>query len=109
MSQFPPPPATPPIQPGPMTGMRAHRGVLILVLGILGLVVCLICGIIAWVMGSADIREMESGRMDPSGLGLTKAGKICGIVSVALNVLLLVVLLALFALGLFAGVSQSGM
>jgi len=66
--------------------MRPHRGVLILVLGILGLVCCFILGIIAWVMGSGDLREMDAGRMDPSGRGLTQAGKICGIISVVLTI-----------------------
>jgi len=66
--------------------MRPHRGVLILVLGILGLLCCFILGIIAWVMGSGDLREMDAGRMDPSGRGLTQAGKICGIISVVLAI-----------------------
>jgi len=66
--------------------MRPHRGVLILVFGILGLVCCMIFGIVAWVMGSSDLREMDAGRMDPSGRGLTQAGKICGIISVALAI-----------------------
>ena len=51
--------------------LRPHRGGLILALGILGLVCCFICGIIAWVMGSNDLKEMAAGRMDPSGQGLT--------------------------------------
>ena len=67
--------------------LRPHRGVLILVLGILGIVCCFICGIIAWVMGSNDLKEMSAGRMDASGQGLTQAGKICGIVSVVLVIL----------------------
>jgi len=62
--------------------IRPHRGVLVLVFGIVGIVCCLIFGIIAWVMGSSDLREMDAGRMDPSGRGLTQAGKICGIISV---------------------------
>ena len=74
--------AQPPMQP-----LRPHRGVLILVLGILGIVCCLICGIVAWVMGNGDLREMDAGRMDPSGRGLTQAGKICGIISVVLAIL----------------------
>ncbi len=69
---------------------RPHRGVLILVLGILGLVCCVITGIIAWVMANTDLREMDAGRMDPEGRGLTTAGKICGIISVALWLLWLV-------------------
>jgi hypothetical protein len=63
-------------------GQQQHRGTLILVLGILGLVICPILGIIAWVMGSGDLKQMQAGRMDPEGRGLTQAGKILGIVSV---------------------------
>jgi len=37
--------------------LRPHRGTLILVLGILGLVCCFICGIVAWVMGSSAGRQ----------------------------------------------------
>jgi len=73
-------------QPGPVRGVAAHRGILILVLGILGLVICFVIGIFAWTMGNQDLREMSAGRMDPSGEGLTKAGKICGMVSVLLAV-----------------------
>ncbi len=64
--------------------VRPHRGAMVLVFGILGLVCCFILGIVAWVMGSGDLREMDAGRMDPSGRGLTQAGKICGIISVVL-------------------------
>ena len=60
---------------------------MILVLGILGIVCCPIIGIVAWVMGNGDLQEMEAGRMDPSGEGITKAGKICGIISAVLLVL----------------------
>jgi hypothetical protein len=64
--------------------MQPHRGSTILVLGILGIVVCQICGIIAWVMANKDIPLMQSGAMDPAGMEQAKAGKICGIISVAL-------------------------
>jgi hypothetical protein len=76
MSQFPP------TTPGSM--VQPHRGTLILVLGILGIVVCFICGIVAWVMGNQDLRAMAAGTMDRSGEGTTKAGKICGMISVIL-------------------------
>ncbi len=80
--------------------LAPHRGAMILVFGILGIVLCFILGIIAWVMGNADLRAMAEGRMDASGEGLVKAGKICGIVSVVLQLvglgiwLLFVVLIA---------------
>ncbi len=67
--------------------LQPHRGVLILVFGILGLCVCFLFGIAAWVMGNADMEAMDRGMMDPEGRGLTQAGKICGMVSVILNVI----------------------
>jgi len=85
MTQSQQPPAMPPLQPGMQpTALRPHRGGAILALGIVGLVVCFICGIIAWVMGNADLREMAAGRMDRSGQGLTNTGRICGMVGVIL-------------------------
>ncbi|MDH4241094.1 MAG: DUF4190 domain-containing protein [Phycisphaerae bacterium] len=79
--------------------LAPHRGVVVLVLGILGIVVCFICGIIAWVMGNNDLRQMDAGTMDPTGRGLTQAGKICGMIScilviVGIVIWLLIVLLA---------------
>lgn len=71
--------------------MRPHRGSVILVFGILGLVVCQFFGIAAWVMGNTDLSEMALGRMDPSGKDLTKAGRICGMVATAILILQLVI------------------
>ncbi len=78
--------------------LNPHRGGVVLALGILGLVVCFICGIIAWIMGKNDLREMDSGRMDPSGRGLTQAGRICGMVGVIIPiaVICLWLLIAIF-------------
>ncbi|MDY7010856.1 MAG: DUF4190 domain-containing protein [Planctomycetota bacterium] len=88
MTETPQPPAVQPPAGVPPTGqyLKQHRGTLVLVLGILGLVVCVICGIIAWVMGNNDLKEMAAGSMDPSGEGLTNAGKICGMISVILTI-----------------------
>ncbi|MFT5301302.1 MAG: hypothetical protein ACI814_002105 [Mariniblastus sp.] len=58
-----------------------HRGGLILALGIISWVVsCPLFGVIAWIMGSGDLREMRAGRMDSSGMGLTQAGQILGMI-----------------------------
>jgi hypothetical protein len=77
--------------------LKPHRGAMVLTLGIVSLVFSTACGfivgIIAWVMGSADLREMDAGRMDPTGRGLTQAGKICGIISVVIGVAALVIAL----------------
>jgi hypothetical protein len=58
-----------------------HRGPLILVLALMGLcITCPIFPFMTWVMGSNDLREMQSGRMDPTGRDLTRAGMIIGMV-----------------------------
>lgn len=60
---------------------QPHRGGLILVLGIVGIVMgCPIFSLMAWVMGSGDLREMRAGRMDRSGEGLTQAGQLLGMI-----------------------------
>ncbi len=84
-------------------GMKAHRGGMILTFGILGIVCCIIFGIVAWVMGSGDLKEMAEGRMDPSGEGFTKAGKIMGIIGCVLAIVGLVIGLATGVLGALAG------
>jgi hypothetical protein len=74
-------------QEAPPSNLAPHRGVLILILGIAGIVCCFIAGIVAWILGNKDLEEMAQGRMDPTGQGLTQAGKICGIVSVVLQII----------------------
>jgi hypothetical protein len=58
-----------------------HRGALILILGIMGIITtCPIPSLMAWVMGTHDLEEMQVGRMDLSGQGPTQAGRILGMV-----------------------------
>lgn len=66
--------------------MKPHRGTLVLILGICGIVLCGLLGIPAWIMGSADIKEMDAGTMDPAGRGTTQAGKILGMIACGLMV-----------------------
>jgi uncharacterized membrane protein YidH (DUF202 family) len=81
--------------------VEPHRGVMILVFGILGLVMCVIFGILAWVMGKGDLDKMRRGVMDREGEALTKVGYILGIVSVVLNLvgILIWVLVVVLAIG----------
>ncbi len=69
--------------------VQAHRGVMLLIFGILGLVCCFIFAILAWVMGSSDLKAMAAGQMDPTGESLTKASKILGIIGCAFGILTL--------------------
>jgi hypothetical protein len=80
--------------------MKPHRATLILVLGIIGLVTsCFPLGIAAWVMGNNDLKEIDAGTMDPSGRSTTNAGRICGMIATILFVVGLVIVIAVFALG----------
>jgi hypothetical protein len=71
--------------------MKPHRGALILAFGILGLVVCQLFGVAAWVMADNDLKEMNRGYMDPSGRDLTKTGRILGMVATGLMVTSLII------------------
>ncbi len=85
------------------TALRPHRATLVLVLGIVGIVCCMPAGIVAWVLGHQDLRDMSAGVMDPAGRGMTQAGKILGMISVALVVLVGMVYACIFAFALLAG------
>ena len=87
--------------------MKPHRGTLILVLGILGLVVCGPLGIAAWIMGNGDLKEMDAGTMDSSGRSTTNGGRICGIIATSLMALGLLVGIALLALGIIGAAATS--
>lgn len=105
-----PPAGTVEVQPATQQPLTPHRGSLILVLGILSIVCCFICGIVAWVMGNKDLKQMAAGTMDRSGEGLTKAGKICGMVGVILAIVGIVIQLIfiLLGFGMFTLRSTSG-
>lgn len=65
---------------------EAHRGGLILALGIVSWVTgCFFIGIAAWIMAVGDLKKMRAGVMDNSGMGLTQAGMIIGIIHTVLG------------------------
>lgn len=73
----------------------ASRGPLVVALGVLAILgnivwVGLVFGLMAWVIGGADLKEMEAGRMDRSGAGMTKTGRALGMIGLLLWVGLLV-------------------
>jgi len=81
--------------------MKPHRGVLILVLGILSFVFCgIFTAIPAWIMGSADLKEIDAGTMDPAGRGMTSAGRILGMINTLLHILIGLGVIAFFLLAL---------
>ena len=67
--------------------MQPHRGTLILILGLVGFFCCGIVGLIAFIMGSSNVKAMQEGRMDPAGMGTTQAGRWIGLIAIILQVL----------------------
>ena len=82
--------------------MQPHRGALVLVLGILGILVCALCAPFAWIMGKKDLQLMDAGQMDAEGRGLTLAGMYLGIFGTVLYLLVVVGLIAFLVLGVGA-------
>jgi hypothetical protein len=70
--------------------LRPHRGGTVLALGILSLIAGLFflpLGIVAWVMGSRDLKRMNEGQVDPAGRSLTQIGRVFGIGSLFMWIL----------------------
>lgn len=82
--------------------LTPHRGVLILVLGIVSLMFG-ITAPFAWFLGRQDLAEMDAGRMDPEGRSITQVGTIIGMIVTILFILSVLAWIAFFVL--FAGVA----
>ena len=98
----------------PRRNYLPHRGNTVLVMGIFALVCnfMAIPGIIAWVMGSGDLKQINAGAMDPEGKGLTQAGMIMGIIGTALAIiplLFMIAYLVFIVIAIAAGVAGAGM
>lgn len=55
-------------------------------------------GVVAWVMGNADLAKIRAGQMDPQGLRQTRSGREAGIVGATLSGAVATCYLALFLL-----------
>lgn len=89
--------------------MKPHRGTLVLVLGILGIVSCFPLGIAAWVMGKRDLKEMDAGTMDASGRGNTNAGRICGMIGTLLAGIVILLVIVGMILRVLLVIGRSGL
>jgi hypothetical protein len=73
---------------------EAHRGITILVLGIVTILSACLCPLLAWILASIavrmanqDLAKMNNGSMDPEGRSLVTAGKACAIIGTILGVI----------------------
>jgi hypothetical protein len=65
----------------PRTDSTRHpRGALLLAFGLLSLVPSptFVLGLVAWIMGSNDLKAMAAGKMDRGGERITRAARILG-------------------------------
>ena len=69
-----------------------HRGVIIFALGAASWItaLCPVFGVIAWNMGNRDLELMYAGQMDASGMRMTHAGRLLGLIHVLTFVTLLI-------------------
>ena len=75
---------------GSLISNEHPQGTTILVLGILSLVVCGLLGPFAWVMGNKAIKEIDAAGGTASNRSQVNAGRICGIISSVLTILVVV-------------------
>lgn len=79
---YQPPPAFPSPGPGsafPAAPVKPHRATLLLILAVSGFLCCAPLSIGAFVLGSLDLKEMNAGRMDPSGRTATNVARYLGL------------------------------
>jgi hypothetical protein len=88
-------------QSGEGAYLLPERGVLIVSLAILGLLVCPILSVVAWAMANRDLKDMEAGRMDRRGYGLTLAGRVVAMLTIL--ALVVVGVVAVFVMLLVIG------
>src|SRR5262249_18049572 len=77
--------------------LQPHRGQLVMILGIGSLALLFFAGgigwplgLVAWILGNMDLKEMREGRMDPEGEGPTSAGRICGMITTIMGIVSMV-------------------
>ncbi|WP_405178629.1 hypothetical protein OG225_32050 [Nocardia sp. NBC_01377] len=64
----------------------------VLILGILSLVLCQLCGPFAWVMGGKVLKEIDQSGGTIGGRGNAKAGYVCGIIGTVMLIAFLALL-----------------
>ncbi|GAA3548357.1 hypothetical protein GCM10022419_030820 [Nonomuraea rosea] len=79
------------------------HGTTILVLGILSLVVCTFIGPFAWVMGNTALREIDESGHYYDNRSAVQAGRICGIISSAMLILVAALIVTVVGLALITG------
>jgi len=81
-------------------GPKPEGATTILVMGILGIVLCPIVGIFAWVQGNSYLQQCQDAGVKPEDTAVI--GRILGMISVGLMALSIIIGLLMAALGIGA-------
>lgn len=89
MSNSPFPPPFPPPDAGPAQPSQVPNAVAALVLGILSIVFCPLCGPVAWALGRNGEQAADAAGGTVGGRGLATAGKVLGMIGTLLLLLII--------------------
>ncbi|MDD5644931.1 MAG: DUF4190 domain-containing protein [bacterium] len=92
----------------PPEDKASGRAVTALVLGIVGMLCCGPLAIAAWILGAMELSDIKKGLSSKAGEGMAKAGMIIGIVGTVLMILGILIWISIMAIGIMAGVAESG-
>jgi len=76
----------------------------VFVLGLIGLLVCQILGIVAWILGNNYLKKCRQMNVQPEGMAV--AGRILGIIATVFWILWIIALVIFFIASVFVGISQ---
>lgn len=97
----PPPPPTQPVTARPIEEKASGRAIAALVLGIAGIVCFTPLAIVAWILGSMELKSIATGQASAAGQTLAKIGWILGIIGTILMILGIIITIILVILGVF--------
>jgi hypothetical protein len=64
--------------------LQKSRADLVFILGILSLLCCWPLGLVTWLMGRSDLKQIHAGKLSTEGMGTLRAGMIMGIIGLVL-------------------------
>lgn len=85
--------------PQPPTRYQPHHATAVLVMGIASIftagtiIIGMVLGIIAWIVGGQDLQGMDRGHVDPRGRGSVNTGRVCGLIGAILSGMMIFVLI----------------
>jgi hypothetical protein len=84
----------------PLSSAASARAYASLVLGLLGLLVCILLSPLAWYLGAAEVKDIRAGLAPAGGEPVATVGMILGVIGSVLLGLIALVLLAVAAVAL---------